>query len=81
MAGASVRLGPAAAAGRMSPGAVRRSAEATIGERFPLHEPVGRRLGRGRQRVLVVQNVADGQGDEIIRVVPLLEAPAAAPQT
>ncbi|MGI9070786.1 MAG: HEAT repeat domain-containing protein, partial [Bryobacteraceae bacterium] len=35
---------------------------------------VDRTLGRGVRRVLVVQNIRDGQGDEIIRCVPLIQA-------
>src|SRR6185295_10997461 len=42
--------------------------------RFSLHEEIARRLGSGSQRILVVQNVNDGQGDEIVRTVPLIQA-------
>ncbi|HEX4167511.1 MAG TPA: hypothetical protein VHZ55_18755 [Bryobacteraceae bacterium] len=35
---------------------------------------VDRILGHGVRRVLVVQNIRDGQGDEIIRCVPLIQA-------
>lgn len=42
--------------------------------RFSLHEEIARRLGSGSRRILVVQNVNDGQGDEIIRTVPLIQA-------
>jgi ADP-heptose:LPS heptosyltransferase len=41
---------------------------------FSLHEEIARRLGSGSQRILVVQNLNDGQGDEIIRTVPLMQA-------
>ena len=42
--------------------------------RFSLHEETARRLGSGSRRVLVVQNIKDGQGDEIVRTVPLMQA-------
>jgi len=42
--------------------------------RFSLHESIARRLGSERQRILVVQNINDGQGDEIVRTVPLIQA-------
>jgi hypothetical protein len=42
--------------------------------RLPLREAVRHRLGGPAARVLVVQNIADGQGGEIIRTVPLLQA-------
>jgi hypothetical protein len=41
---------------------------------FPLQERVRRFLGDGARRVLMVQNIRDSQGDEIIRTVPLLQA-------
>src|SRR6266853_1346288 len=41
---------------------------------FPLHADVARNLGDGPRRVLVVHNIKDGQGDEIQRCVPLLQA-------
>jgi ADP-heptose:LPS heptosyltransferase len=39
-----------------------------------LAAPAAARLGRGPARALVVQNIDDGQGDELIRVGPILEA-------
>jgi hypothetical protein len=56
------------------PETVRNSARAFIAGQFPLHEVVRREVGEGSRRVLIVQNIADKQGDEIIRVVPLLES-------
>lgn len=41
---------------------------------FPLHAEVERRLGHAAARVLIVHNIRDGQGDEILRCVPLLQA-------
>ena len=41
---------------------------------FPLHADVARGLGDGPRRVLAVHNISDGQGDEILRCVPLLQA-------
>src|SRR4029079_1975996 len=49
-------------------------AQAAIAGQFALHELVKTELGTGPVYALIVQNIADGQGDEIIRVVPLLEA-------
>lgn len=49
-------------------------ARTLIAEQFPLHKSIRRELGEGPARVLVVQNISDRQGDEIIRVVPLLDA-------
>ena len=42
--------------------------------RFPLHGQIARRLSRGRQRVLVMNNIKERQGDEIIRITPLVQA-------
>ena len=42
--------------------------------KFPLHAEVRQGLGDGPRRVLVVHNIDDGQGDEILRCVPLLQA-------
>jgi hypothetical protein len=53
---------------------VRRAAKAALDDRFLLHEATRAHLGQGRRRLLVVQNIADAQGDEIIRVVPLIQA-------
>lgn len=41
---------------------------------FPLGERVGAWLREGERQILVVHNIDDAQGDEIIRVVPLLQA-------
>lgn len=53
---------------------VRELASRLLQGRFSLHEEIARRLGSGSQRVLVVQNLNDGQGDEIVRTVPLMQA-------
>jgi hypothetical protein len=53
---------------------VRELASRLLQGRFSLHEKIAGRLGSGSQRILVVQNVNDGQGDEIVRAVPLLQA-------
>lgn len=53
---------------------VRDTARRLLQDRFSLHEVIAKRLGTGRQRILVVQNVNDGQGDEIVRAVPLIQA-------
>jgi glycosyltransferase involved in cell wall biosynthesis len=54
--------------------AVRRAIAEALDGRFPWHAPVAARLRSGAPRVLVIQNGADGQGDELIRVAPLVEA-------
>jgi FMN phosphatase YigB (HAD superfamily) len=41
---------------------------------FPLHEKVRQALGSGKKRVLIVHNIRDGMGDEVIRVNPILSA-------
>ena len=56
------------------PATVRSTTKASLTGRFPLHELVHHRLGSGTPWVLIVQNIADAQGDEIIRVMPLLES-------
>ncbi len=53
---------------------VREAARSLSRDAFPLRESVARLLGGRRPRVLLVQNIADGQGDEIIRSVPLVQA-------
>ena len=53
---------------------VRELASRLLQGRFSLHEEIARRLGSGSQRILVVKNVKDGQGDEIVRTVPLIQA-------
>jgi len=53
---------------------VRELASRLLQGRFSLHEEIARRLGSGSQRILVVKNVNDGQGDEIVRTVPLIQA-------
>lgn len=40
----------------------------------PLAEKARAYLSTGRRRALIVQNIADGQGDELVRVVPLEQA-------
>jgi hypothetical protein len=53
---------------------VRELASRLLQGRFSLHEEIARRLGSGSRRILVVQTVKDGQGDEIVRTVPLMQA-------
>jgi ADP-heptose:LPS heptosyltransferase len=53
---------------------VRELASRLLQGRFSLHEEIARRLGSGSRRILVVQNLNDGQGDEIVRTVPLMQA-------
>ena len=53
---------------------VRETANRLLQDRFSLHETIAQRLGSGRQRILIVQNINDGQGDEIVRTVPLIQA-------
>jgi peptide chain release factor subunit 1 len=57
-----------------APAEVRALAASAIEGQFQLHDLIAEKLGRGRVAVLVIQNIADSQGDEIIRVVPLLES-------
>jgi ADP-heptose:LPS heptosyltransferase len=42
--------------------------------RFPLHASLRAGLGFRHRRALVVHNIADGQGDEMVRVGPLVQA-------
>jgi hypothetical protein len=44
------------------------------GGAFPLHARVRVGLQRGPKRVLAVHNIDDGQGDELVRMVPLLQS-------
>src|SRR6059036_15303 len=53
---------------------VRALAGASLPGRFSLHRVVATRLGAANARVLVLQNIKDGQGDEIVRCVPLLQS-------
>ncbi len=53
---------------------VRQFARETSAGWFPLRDSWRRALATSSPRILCVQNIADGQGDEIIRVVPLLQA-------
>ncbi len=57
-----------------APDDVREYASAAISRAFPLAEPIRQRLSGNTARILCIQNIADGQGDEIVRVVPLLQA-------
>jgi len=41
---------------------------------FPYHQEARRRLSGEGRRVLVIHNIKDGQGDEIVRWVPLVQA-------
>ena len=40
---------------------------------FPHHDPVTRRFSGDGRRVLIIQNIKDGQGDEVVRWVPLAQ--------
>jgi hypothetical protein len=53
--------------------AVRERASAHTSGRYALRHQIQQVLG-GRSSVLVVQNIHDGQGDEIVRGVPLMQA-------
>lgn len=53
---------------------VREAASALAVRCFPLRAAWHRVLGNRGLRVLCVQNIVDGQGDEIVRTVPLLQA-------
>lgn len=67
-------LAAAIAAHTDSPADVRAAASAATENAFPLRR-AWRRLSRDRGlRVCCIQNIADGQGDEIVRVVPLLQS-------
>jgi ADP-heptose:LPS heptosyltransferase len=57
-----------------TPELARSAATGGAAGRFPLHDVVAQNLATGPRRVLMVQNIADAQGDEIIRTVPLLQA-------
>ena len=59
---------------RQFPAAVRDWAAGALRDRFPWHDEAARRLGGEGRRVLVIHNINDGQGDEIVRWVPLLQA-------
>jgi hypothetical protein len=59
---------------RQFPAAVRDGAAGTLREHFPWHDEAARRLGGEGRRVLVIHNINDGQGDEILRWVPLVQA-------
>jgi len=62
------------AARRDFPPAVRERASAHLAGRFGLHDKMQAALGGGPRLVLMLQNIRDGQGDEIVRCVPLLQA-------
>ena len=53
---------------------VRAAAAGLISGRFLFHRDVAQRLGGQGRRILIVQNIKDGQGDEMIRCVPLIQA-------
>lgn len=57
----------------LAPAMRRLVAEAVARQEAP-RASVAARLGAGAPRVLMAQNIKDGQGDEIIRTVPLLES-------
>ncbi len=59
---------------RQFPAAVREWAAGALLDRFPWHDETALRLGGEGRRVLVIHNINDGQGDEIVRWVPLLQA-------
>ena len=54
--------------------AVRECAARFTQDSFPLKHDVARRLSGSGRRLLVVHNIRDGQGDEMIRCVPLMNA-------
>ena len=56
------------------PPAARTHVEAELGGRFTFQERAATILTRRPIRVLVVMNVGMGQGDEMVRLVPLLQA-------
>ncbi len=41
---------------------------------FPLHKDVKNKLGAGKKEILIVQNLADGMGDELIRTHALIQS-------
>ena len=53
---------------------VREWAAAAVEGSFPWHATVLRHFGGEGRRVLIVHNIADGQGDEMVRCVPLVLA-------
>lgn len=53
---------------------VREAASELATRCFPLRAAWRRIFGDRRLRVLCIQNIADGQGDEMVRTVPLLQA-------
>lgn len=57
-----------------TPSVVRDEAARLTEHAFPLRQAWRRLCGERGLRALCVQNIADGQGDEIVRVVPLLQA-------
>ena len=57
-----------------APSDVREYAAAATSRAFAMAQLVRQRLSDVAPRILCIQNIADGQGDEIIRVVPLLQA-------
>ena len=56
------------------PAAARDWAASEMRDRFPLHNELARRLGGEGWHILVIHNINDGQGDEIVRWVPLVQA-------
>ena len=59
---------------RQFPTAVRAWASGALRDRFPWHNEVAQRLGGEGRRALIIHNINDGQGDQIVRWVPLLQA-------
>jgi hypothetical protein len=59
---------------RQFPAATRDWAVAALRDHFPWHKEMAQGLGGEGRRVLVIHNINDGQGDEIVRWVPLLQA-------
>src|SRR5262245_32072421 len=45
-----------------------------LGDHFPLQATVREHLGSGKKRLVIVHNIDDGQGDEIVRVGTLTQA-------
>jgi hypothetical protein len=59
---------------RQFPAEVREWAGGALRGHFPWHGEAARRLSGEGRRVLVIHNINDAQGDEIVRWVPLVQA-------
>jgi len=71
--GLAYSLAALAARGDMAPG-LRAMARQAIHGRFPLAPRVRALLLQGERRILVIHKLKDAHGDEIVRVVPLVQA-------